>query len=433
MLSQQSLLQLVTSLDETSKHRLLQILSKTSIDDVMEPGAMPPEMERSYIHDETDQGRHARAFITALNFPSSFEELYYNHYREGARLDIEMLLFPRFRENEPVEWTAPKWAKPGDICMFYFAKTADRKLRDVQEELLARRRTLNWSTEQGLKVLLMRGWHYFDNYAGTIFAIGQVVSKPYHHSEAGDLNHWKSPIYAEIDRVATLENPLHVSNFRDVVSLTRGGAITPVFGREFDVVRDRIVAKNQVPSFFTDCSAKPLPLREITSTNWMSISGKYRRSFILEQEFRACYVDYLLQGISDDGKLYRECRTKKTVRGKNKIGFVDNVIMFDGRYLPVEVKLNIDAEKDLPSQCEQYCHVSNLLLTDDVSVPRRKTYCENVLVIDTDRIYLYTSKTKSIDAILSLDGLEQESLPKIKKIIVEAIRASHEFSNRLDG
>lgn len=414
------LIQIAASLDEFDKRVLLKILSGAD-DELAIPRTTDQKRERSYIQDDSEQRRHARAFITALNFPSSLEELRYNYLEEGAYLDIETLLYPRFRENKPVEWTVPKWAKPGDVCMFYFAKTANSKLRKVQKEFEKQRIALDWATERSLEVLLMRGWHYFDNFAGTILAIGKVAGKPYRFPEPDELNHWKSPIYAVIDEITALENPLHISDFRDVVFITRGGTITPVFGREFDTVRERIVAKNTVPKFFTECSTKPLPLRDINSENWMQVAAEHRRGFILEQEFRACYADYLLRGISDDGILYRECRTKKTIKRKAKKGFVDNAILFNGRYLPVEVKLNIETEKDLPAQCERYCHLGSLFLTESNPVSRKKVYDGNVLVVDTDGLYIFSSKTKSIERILKFDDLPKNPTPGIREAIARAI------------
>lgn len=374
---------------------------------------------KNHIVVDDDQRKHVRAFVTAFNFPSSLEELYSDYLLEGGQLDIEYLL--HHKDYQTIEWTVPKWAKPGDICMFYFAKTADVKLRRVQKEFDLRSSYLNQPVKQGLDALLKHGWHYFNNYAGYIFAIGQVVGIPYYRKEPKELSHYKNTIYAEITGITILKNPLHISEFRDVVFITRGATITPVFGREFDVVRERIMDNNKVPDYFANCSTKPIPLRSINSKNWMTITHEYRNSFILEGEFRACYVDYLLQGISDDGIVYRECRTKKRMRHKSKKGFVDNVILFNGKYLPVEVKLNIEAEPLLQKQCERYCHLGSLFLTENLAVSRKRVYGSNVLVVDTVGLYMYSSANRKINEIVNLDDIAQNSLDEIKEKIAEVL------------
>ena len=177
-----------------------------------------------------------------------------------------------------------------------------------------------------------------------------------------------------------------------------------------------------MPDFFTNCSTKPIPLRNINSNNWMKIAQEYRSSFILEQEFRGCYVDYMLQGISDDGIVCRECHTKKTVKGEVKKGFVDYVILFNGKYLPVEVKLNIKSEGDIVTQCERYCHLDSLFITKDTAVPRKTVYNDNVLIVDTVGLYLYSDQKRETKTIFNLNAISQESLESIRALIAQSIK-----------
>ncbi len=58
-----------------------------------------------------------------------------------------------------------------------------------------------------------------------------------------------------------------------------------------------------------------------------------------------CYVDYYL----------RDCHNQYNE---------DNLIKFQGKYLPVEVKLSIHNEADLPGQLSQYCHTDQIVLND---------------------------------------------------------------------
>ena len=383
---------------------------------------VPAKRSKNYPEETTDTRKHVRAFITAFNFPSTLDELLNEYLLEGAYLDIETLLYKRFREGRTIEWTVPKWAKPGDICLFYFAKMADEKLRRVRKEFELRINEFDFPVLCGLDILLRRGWEYYDNYSGTILAVGKVAEMPYYYDQISELSQFKSPLFAKMQDITTLAEPLHISDFRDVVFITRGGTITPVFGREFDVIRDRITGNNKMPDFFTNCSTKPIPLRNINSNNWMKIAQEYRSSFILEQEFRGCYVDYMLQGISDDGIVCRECHTKKTVKGEVKKGFVDYVILFNGKYLPVEVKLNIKSEGDIVTQCERYCHLDSLFITKDTAVPRKTVYNDNVLIVDTVGLYLYSDQKRETKTIFNLNAISQESLESIRALIAQSIK-----------
>lgn len=72
-------------------------------------------------------------------------------------------------------------------------------------------------------------------------------------------------------------------------------------------------------------------------------------------------MNYLLRELSDIKTIYRECACYKD---KGPASYVDNVILFNGKYLPVEIKLNIKAEKNIIGQVTKYCHLRKLILVN---------------------------------------------------------------------
>ena len=77
----------------------------------------------------------------------------------------------------------------------------------------------------------------------------------------------------------------------------------------------------------------------------------------------------------------------------------------NGKYLPVEIKLSVSVEKDIDSQLMSYCNLTQLYLTQD-KVVMDNIYRDNVLVIDTDKIYIYYDKKRMLKEVLELDNIE---------------------------
>ena len=178
------------------------------------------------------------------------------------------------------------------------------------------------------------------------------------------------------------------------------GSFTYVLGPAFDYLKKLVASKNEVPEYFLDCVSVPVPLSKLNDKNWLEITNKHRRGFILEAQFRVYYVDRLLPLIGDKKTFYMEC---KCFHRTSHFTCVDNVIVFGGKYLPVEVKLNISIEKDLLGQCRSYCGCPSIEI-GKTTINMAETW-QCVLVIDREAAYLYSPETNDLKKIIDLDEL----------------------------
>ena len=93
----------------------------------------------------------------------------------------------------------------------------------------------------------------------------------------------------------------------------------------------------------------------------------------------------------------------------------------NGKYLPVEIKLSVSAEKDINSQLMSYCNLKQLYLTAD-KVVTDNIYKDNVLVIDTDKIYVYYDKKRMIKEVFELDDIESnDDIDNLRVIIINLL------------
>ena len=103
------------------------------------------------------------------------------------------------------------------------------------------------------------------------------------------------------------------------------------------------------------------------------------------------------------------------------VGSLSNVIKMNGKYLPVEIKLSVSAEKDINSQLMSYCNLKQLYLTAD-KVVTDNIYKDNVLVIDTDKIYVYYDKKRMIKEVFELDDIESnDDIANLRVIIINLL------------
>lgn len=374
------------------------------------------------VFEGKDASKSVQAFINNISFPNTLEELNDFYILEHGCFNVEDIL-----RDEETNWTVPKWAKPGDVVFFMHSKTAIAKITALITDL---NKNKNYYRQQEFELMdswLSRGRALFNKFGGKIFAIGRVSGRPtyedYHEQEdpGENLYHWKSRLYADIDSVIVLENPIDISEFNDFILVSRGGAITGVFGKQYERLRDAIGKKNRLPRYVRESVSIPIPLREINKENWIGIAGQYRRSFFLEIQFRSFYVDYLLPLLGDQKKIFRECRC---VKNGIPDSFVDNVIKINGKYLPVEVKLDINTEKNIIGQVKKYCGVDRCYLKNQEAsfINTSDMYPDKVLIIDTNCVYLYDQMTNSIKMLFDLSNLQGfNSISILKEIVVSEL------------
>ena len=352
-----------------------------------------------------------QSFISNMSAPTSLAELVYN---EGITLPENLM-------SEPTtEWTAPRWAKAGDVVFFMHSKTARSSITALRTELINRRTDFTAADYNRLFGWLEHALEIHAQYGGKIFAVGRVCGGPEYaepDSLLESILHWRSRNYSAIDNIQVLDHPVDISTFRKYIQVSRGSATTPLIDEEFTSLRDEIYRENTLPDYVSNCTARPVPLRKINIDNWIGVANDYRRCFILEKQFRKFYVDYLLREIGDHKKFFTECRCQ---RDDIHDSFMDYVFRFNGKYLPVETKLAVSAEPDIIGQVSKYVSNSRVFLTSDEKrfVSGNGFHNGKVLIIDTDKIYMYDAAPDSVTEIYNLDQLTSKGdLQTVKRVI----------------
>lgn len=358
-----------------------------------------------------------QSFISNISFPKSLDELLWYATEHGC-YNVENIL------NDVITtWTSPKWAKIGDIVFFMHAKTAKSTITKLRTQLLNKKDNISTDKFELLYDWINIGLDLYKQYGGKIFAVGRVIGAPEYiaddneNYEDSSFYHWGSKIYSEIE-LYVLDNPIDISEFNDFIFISRQSGITPVFGKEFVQLKELVMLKNSVPQYFSDSISTPLPLARINAENWIGISEEYRRSFMLESQFRSYYVDYLLSAIGDRKTIYKECRC---VKKSNPASFVDNIIYLNGKYLPVEVKLSVEQEKDIKGQVTKYCNTDEIIIDSKSGrkIMSNQVYNKNVLIIDTYNIYIFNCEKYEYDTVFSLNDLRvKDDLKTIKNCIL---------------
>lgn len=378
------------------------------------------------LFDKTQQVGRARAdekvgmgcvqsYVSNMSTATSLEELWQT---QGLTLPENLM------NSIDNEWTSPKWAKAGDIVFFMHSKTARTTITRLRSELIQKRDKLSVADYNRLMGYIGHALDIHAKYGGKIFAVGRICGGPEYVQPEDVVNeflHWKSRNYSAIDNIHVLDHPVDISVFRDYIHISRSGSITPLFDTNFDKLRADIEKENELPEYVKNSIARPIPLRLINNKNWIGIANDYRRCFILEEQFRKFYVDYLLRAIGDQKRFYTECRCQ---RAHMNDSFMDYVIRFEGKYLPVEVKLSVNAETNLIGQVSKYVHNSKVFL--DCNGSRWTTgdnfHAGKVLIIDTEKLYMFDASNNRIDEIMNLDQLASEKdLLSVRKIIAEQL------------
>ena len=354
-----------------------------------------------------------QSFVSNMSTATSLEEL---------RLTRGFTLPEDIMSGSDNEWTTPKWAKAGDVVFFMHSKTARTTLTRLRSELFQKRDAISPSEYNCLMDYLGHALDIHSQYGGKIFAVGRICGgSEYVQPEnmIDDVLHWKSRYYSAIDNIQVFEHPVDISVFRNYIHITRGSSITPLYDQAFERLRADIGKENTLPQYVKNAVARPIPLRLINDKNWIEIANDYRRCFILEEQFRKFYVDYFLRAIGDQKRFYTECRCQRPAMNDS---FMDYVMRFEGKYLPVEVKLSVSAEPNLIGQVGKYVYNSSVFLESGRRVAGDTFHDGKVLIIDTEKLYMYDAVANQIKEIMNLDLLmTDKDLMRVKQRIAACL------------
>lgn len=368
------------------------------------------------IRDREKLTKNVQAYILNLAAPSDLFTLEEIAFVEDCQLDMESAI-----DCSGGSWTAPRWAKPGDIIFYMHGKSANAKIARTKSELKRDREHYTEEEYRVLSALIEKETRIHKQYGGKIFAVGQLIGAPEYipSEELVEGLSFHSRVFAEIGSMYAFENPLNVEECNEYLHISLVSGITPVDGDIFDRLKGKLKEKKSIPTFLEEAKTTPLPLQRINDENWMTLSNDFRREFMFESQFRYYYVDRLLRNISGQKKIFRECRCKKDGISNS---FIDNVIRFEGRYLPVEVKLSILVEKNIKKQVRKYCYDDFIVIDkeSDRKITSEQTYCNRVLIVDTSMIFMFNYDEDSITEIEALDSLKDE---KALSLLREKIKA----------
>jgi hypothetical protein len=330
--------------------------------------------------DNPDQD-FVQSCITTISFPETLEAVQdmvqKNQDMGGWLTDMDTLL--SFQRNDIIYWTAPKWMTQGDILFFYYAKKARVRVVALY------RQTFQDRFDNNLKELLKRTVEQSSQYAGTIFGCAEVSGvAEYSQSE---LYHFGSRFFAPIDRFHVFEHPLSSEEFADYVKIGQN-TTTPLYGQQFDGIKKLLAVRNRLPDFLHKAYLGISSFRTINQDNWPTIACASSARFIHEAQIRAYFVDYFLKEVKDKGTpLLEECQC---YRDGDKTGIVDYFVKVHNRWVPVEAKLNMLAERDVLAQIAKYTRVDWFVPTKGTHRTKRfeADKHSSCIVIDQSGIYV---------------------------------------------
>jgi len=155
--------------------------------------------------------------------------------------------------------------------------------------------------------------------------------------------------------VRIFKSPILAEDFDSVITLSTGGTLTPIHGRTLTALKCLLRQGNVLPPFLRDARPGALGFRNVSQRNWPRVVAAASTVFLDESQLRAYLLDFLLADVKDRGTcLHEECRC--SLRGVGT-GRCDYFIRVHGRWIPVEAKLNVLAERDLPAQMRKYLRI----------------------------------------------------------------------------
>ena len=384
---------------------------KAAIDRSQEDALLKYEQIAVADSNDLNKPKFIQSFILNMTAPDNVDQL----IEEWCPLPNEIL--DCSKTTDDVNWTVSRASTVHDVVFFMYAKTARTKLTRLRTELGCDSK-YSLKTREELLKLIEKHLALHDQLGGKIFAVGHVRSGPVRCHKADENLHWHSCYYADVDSLYVLENPISIEDFR--IRVSRQSSITLLSDTEYDNLRKVIESHdNTLPEYVKNSIARPMPLWKINKENWIGLTNEFERRFSSEKQFRAFYLDYLLSEIGDQKRFFTECRCS---RPNMNDSFMDYVIRFNGKFLPVEAKLLVDGSESLiKAQVSKYVRNSSIILEDRGRIiTSSDCHPDKVLVIDKETIYMYDGKKDRLDAVYDLKNLKNAAdLKSIRNTIIQ--------------
>ncbi|MEQ8821608.1 MAG: hypothetical protein RLY93_15340 [Sumerlaeia bacterium] len=309
----------------------------------------------------------------------------------GAMVELEddgTTVRRQLQGSKTGNWTAPRWALAGDIFFFRLAmknkQKAKRLVKSVGEDYGC------FATD--FAIVIDNELHCLEQVGGCIFACARLEGSIEYISREGSENHWHSPYYSEFTDFYLFEKPIPHDAIKHRL---RTDARQPelVDGPTFNTLRDLILLHNpEAPDYLANAVGHTEGIRDITVENWLDKGRNVTRRCLFESQVRDIFIDHLLNEIKDPGsKTYREvtCWKDDISQGRS-----DYAVMIGGTWFPVEAKLDVALEGDLPGQVAKYT-LSDAFTYNETQTDRNKFSLKDAcicLVVDRNGISIFDSE-----------------------------------------
>jgi len=249
--------------------------------------------------------------ITNVSFPATLEllEAMVEDNDYGAT-DIDTLLEAQAEHER--SWTAPRWISAGDILFFYHTAKAATLVNRLLREVAGDR------NRRHLKPILEHARARADRYSRTIFGCAVVSGEPQFEADEYKRQHFRSRIYAPLGVIHIFGRPLRDRLFVNFLTLSPGGALTPLHGEQFRCLKEALACENPLPPFLSRAEPGKGGFRAVSPQNWLEISCAPECRFIDESQLRAYLLDFLLSDLKDPRTpLLEECDCFRNGRNRS--------------------------------------------------------------------------------------------------------------------
>lgn len=356
-----------------------------------------------------------QAFVVRVTIPDSIDDLRGQiQFHLGdqdsdmfGQSDLEMLL-----SSSSTDWSVPKHVMDGDIIMFQVSANARSKAKRLLPQLEA------LPDDDPDYVGMSFGLMAAERYAGRVVSIGRIAGQA-SFDTAGP--HFRSRHYADV--VDLQEVDVEVIGKKPFSQWPEFKAHGPVAYRQFtsdERYREFISMFDGVdeplPSWVTREPVTVYNNIKVSRDTWMGMAQRSDFGFALENAVRFYYADWLLRDLSDRRILYAEVAASgPDVRD----GWVDNVILVDNMPVPVEVKINAQAESHLFDQLNRYRNATQLTTKSKTLADRHH---DIVLLVDQTGIYITDSSTTDLgEPSLAREDTTEQSVLKLRGVLEQRV------------